>query len=134
MPKKFDHVSKVAVVLGVPISIGLVSDHPFLAEYRIWITVEPKDKPKETRYLAWDTGGLVTTYVSKTKDGAILLWNGVGGALRVDPVTGKIGEVKENDWEVWKRSLVGRFYWDPDKDAEYRYFTEEEFKKAYGSD
>lgn len=127
LPKKFDYMSKENTIAGVPIRIGLASAHPLLAEYRIWLIVEPKDKPRENHYLAWDTGGLATTYVSKTDTGSFIFWNGANGELLVDPATGKVSKPKVRDVEGWKKSLVGRFYWNPKDDTDYRFFTEDEF-------
>ena len=136
MPKKFDHESKAVVIEGVPVSIGLASAHELLAEYRIWATVEPKGKPKVPKYLAYDTGGTVTPYVSKLKDGSIILWNGATGELKVKPATGEIVAVKEGEVEreELNKTLIGRFYWDPGQDGVYRYFPEAEFKKVFGKE
>jgi hypothetical protein len=134
LPKKFDYLSKPSSVAGFPIRIGLASDHPFLAEYRIWLLAEPKGRPKEVRYLAWDTGGFSTTYLSKTKDGKFIFWNGGAGALLVDPVSGKISKAKNRDVEGWEKSLVGRFFWDPSDDTQYCFFTEEQYQAAYKKD
>lgn len=121
---KYDY-SAVHEFPSCAIRIGMVNDHPFLAEYKKYVEVIKGNKVISSFELQKDPGGFASIYVFQTDDALILL-DGLGSGLSVTPDL-KITKLEQEKLDSYKINAIGRFCF-AEYPRKYVYLTEQELQ------
>jgi hypothetical protein len=129
--RAFDYFAQTEID-GYTIKVGLIRSHPFLAEYKKFLTVTRQNKFVGAKQCA-DTGGFTSFYLLRNGT-SITILDGFHNGLVLDTATGAVSDVKADDLpKDWDKQSFGRFMFinDPARnyDRTYKWFTAEALPK-----
>lgn len=128
--KKYDY-SAQAEIDGYTIHVGLLSNHPFLAEYRKILTISRAGKVIGAREFI-DTGGFPALYVLREGDTVCVIHGGGPVGLLLNVATGEVTPApRDKIPKDFREKNFGRFmfYDDPANGGKhtYKWFTAAEW-------